>query len=166
MYRYLLSMIIMLLVVLVSGCATNPEVTAVEQVVIQSEGAAESAINGQGSLANVQQYFATTLEGGNIDPQLARHIAYSAVLVQQTPGFADLSNLQITGVNVNLQEGEARVIYQVDITITGRNGKNTATVTQDLLLVKTPRRGWRIAGGDGPQTGDGDNSFLGNLLQQ
>ncbi len=156
----------LLLALVLSGCGTSPDVIAAEQVVTQSEGAAVKALNGQGSIADVEQYFATTLEGGNVDTQMANHIAYSAPLTKQTPGFVQLSNFQITGVNVDLQKREARVIYQVDVTITGANGKNTATVTQDLLLVKTPTRGWRIAAGDGPQTGDGDNTFLGNLLQQ
>ncbi len=157
---------ILVIVLALAGCGTSPDVSAVEQVVTQSENAAVNVLNGKGSLADVQQYFATPVEGGNIDTQLANHIAYSAPLTTQTPGFVQLSNFQITGVNIDLQKREARLIYQVDITIMGRSGKNTATVTQDLLLVETPTRGWRIAAGDGPQTGDGDNSFLGNLLQQ
>ncbi len=167
MNRWLLIVASALLLALVlAGCGTNSDVNEIEQVVTQSEGAAVKALNGQGSPADVEQYFATTLEGGNVDTQVANHIAYSAPLTKQTPGFVQLSNFQITGVNVDLQKREARVIYQVDITIMGRSGKNSATVTQDLLLVKTPARGWRIAAGDGPQTGDGDNTFLGNLLQQ
>ncbi len=166
MSKYLLLLAGALLVVLVTACGTNPEVSAAEQVVIQSESAAVNALNGHGSVGEVEQYFATPLEGGNVDPNIVSHIAYSAPLVKQSTGFVQLSNLQINGVNMDLQKGEARVVYQVDITVTGRSGKNTATVTQNLLLVKTPTRGWRIVAGDGPQTGDGDNSFLGNLLQQ
>ncbi len=166
MCKYLLLLAGALLVVLVTGCGTNPEVSAAEQVVTQSESAAVNALNGHGSLADVQQYFATPLEGGNVDPNIASHIAYTAPLIKQAGGFVTLSNLTFNGVNIDMQKREARVMYQVDITIMGRSGKNTATVTQNLLLVDTPSRGWRIVAGDGPQTGDGDNTFLGNLLQQ
>ncbi len=154
------------LVLMLSACGTNPDVTAVEQVVLQSEQASVKAVNGQGSLADVEEYFATTLEGGNIDPNLARHIAYSAVLTGHTNGFVQLSNFQFNSVTVDSAAGEARVLYQIDITILRPDSKNTATVTQSLMLVKTPARGWRIQGGDGPDAGEGDNSFLGNLLSQ
>ncbi len=156
----------LILTLTLAGCGTNPEVSAAEQVVNDSESAAVRALNGQGKLTDVQQYFATTLEGGNTDTQMARHIAYSAALADQPPRFVQLSNFCINGVNVNAVKGEARVLYQIDITMMGPNGKNTATVTQNLLLVKTPTRGWRIVAGDGAQTGSGDSTFLGNLLSQ
>ncbi len=166
MRKWLILVTALVLTLALAGCGTNPEVSAVEQVVNDSESAAVHALNGQGSLTDVDQYFATTLEGGNIDTNIARHIAYSAALGQQPPRFVQLSNFAINGVNVNPAKGEARVFYQVDITMMGPTGKSTATVTQNLLLVKTPTRGWRIVAGDGAETGDGDSTFLGNLLQQ
>ncbi len=166
MNKWLIWLSALVIALALSACGTSPDVNGVQQVVILSEDAAVKALNGQGSAADVQQYFATTLEGGNIDPEMARHIAYSAVLTGQTGGFVQLSNFQINSISVDSQAGTARVLYQVDIMVLRPDSKNTATVTQDLLLVKTPTRGWRIQGGDGPETGDGDNSFLGNLLQQ
>ncbi len=166
MNKWLILVSALLLALMLSACGTNPDVNAVEQVVVQSEGAAVQALNGQGNVASIEKYFATTLEGGNTDSDMASHVAYSAVLTGHTDGLIQLSNFQINSVTVNSQTGEARVLYQIDITVLRPDSKNTATVTQDLLLVKTPSRGWRIQGGDGPQTGDGDNSFLGNLLSQ
>ncbi len=156
-----------LVALVVSACGADPDVQAVGKVVTDSELAAQNAMQGQGSLADVQTYFATTLEGGNTDIHMARHIAYSAPVARPPGQPLRLSNFAINAITIDSAQGEARVMYQIDITLWNGAVPTTTTVTQNLLLVKTPQRGWRIQGEDAADTGDGsDSSFLGNLLSQ
>ncbi len=145
-----------------AGCASSDQV-AVQQVVTDSERAAENALNGKGSADAIQQYFAAPTESGNTDPFMARHIAYSAVLDDTADGKIQLSKFAINSITLWPEVNEARVIYQVDMTATKNGTTQTETMTQSLLLTKTLTRGWLIMGSDGMETTTGDASFLGNL---
>ncbi len=152
---------------LVSACGASSDTQAVTQVVTDSATAAENAMQGKGTLADVEQYFANTLESGNIDTQMPAHIAFSAALANPPGKPLRMSNFTINAVSVNPQSGEARVMYQIDITVWNGAVPTTTTVTQNLLVVKTPSRGWRIQGGDGPTYADNSGyDFLGNLMGQ
>ena len=151
----------------VSACGASPDAQAVARVITDSEAAAQNAMQGRGSLADVQQYFANTLEGGNIDTQLARHIAYTAFAAQPPGKAVRISNFTINAISVDSNKGEARVMYQMDIAVGSGAGAQKTTVTQNLLLVKTPARGWRIVAGDGATASDtSGDTFLGNLMGQ
>ncbi len=155
------------LALFVSACAVSPDVSAVTQVVNDSERAAQNALQGHGSVSDVQQYFATTLEGGNIDTEMVHHIAYSAPLVQPQVQSIRLDKFAISAVTVDSGNGNARVMYQIDITATNNGVAQTTTVTQNLLLIKTSTRGWRIQGADGAEaTTDNGSAFLSNLMGQ
>ncbi len=162
MKKYLLCLFAALLVLALAGCASSDQM-AVQQVVTNSERAAENALNGKGSADAVRQYFAAPTESGNTDPFMDRHIAYSAVLTDAADGKIQLSKFAINSITLWPNVNEARVVYQVDMTVTKDGNKQTETMVQSLLLTKTPARGWLIMGADGMETTTGDASFLGNL---
>ncbi len=161
MKKYLLPIIGVLLMVLVAGCASSDEM-AVQQVVTDSEKAAENALNGQGDRNAVEQYFANPLESGNTDPWMAQRIMFDQVVGRYHYGQVKLSKFAINSVTLWPEVNEARVNYQVDVTIVQNLVPTTETVTQDLLLTKTTR-GWLIMGSNGAETTTGDASFIGNL---
>ncbi len=62
-----------------------------------------------------------------------------------------VANFKITQVEVHSEAGLSRVRYQLELTIVHGDQNSSATVTQDLALLKTATRGWRISGGDPAQ---------------
>ncbi len=162
MNKYLTCFLALSLALLIAGCA-NADQSAAQQVVLNSEQIAENSLNGKGDLNGVYQYFATPLESGNIDTQMDQHIGYIAVALDHKDGKIGLSKFEINSISLCPGVDEARVLYQVDITITRNGSTQTETLTQGLLLTKTLTRGWRIMGSDGAETTTGDVSFLGNL---
>jgi hypothetical protein len=148
----MLNLVLALLLLALTACASGDE-SAVRQVVTEAERAAEEALNGTGDAAAVEQYFATPEEGANPLGMENTRDAFRKVLQEQKSGslYIQLRNFQITSVQIEEGLGQARVTYQVDVTLTRNNQVGTATVTQDLALRKTPTRGWRLNGGDKPQ---------------
>ncbi len=147
-----LSIALVLLTLALSACASADD-GAVRQVVTDEDRAVESTLDAQSTAASIDSYFATPAEGAN-DTGLGNTLgALRALLNDHVSGASrvELTNFRITQVEVHSEANLARVQYQVDLTIVHGDQNGSATVTQDLALLKTRTRGWRISGGDAPQ---------------
>ncbi|MBI3915109.1 MAG: hypothetical protein HY327_13100, partial [Chloroflexi bacterium] len=113
----------------------------------------EDAIDGKLAVAALNPYFATPEEGANAQGLINTRDAFQKMVNDHVSGVSlvQLSNFRITEVQIHQSGGLARVKYQMDIRIVHGTEQGTATLTQDLALLKTAWRGWRISGGDTAQ---------------
>ncbi len=75
--------------------------------------------------------------------------------------LVQISNFRVTSVQIHETGGLARVTYQMDIRIVHGTQQGSALWMQNLALIKTAARGWRIQGGDAPQV----SNVVGTLPQ-
>ncbi len=131
----------------------SPNEGEVRGVVINADRAMEEAFSSKGDIAAVEQYFATPEEGA--DPgglANTRDALWKAFGDHpRASALIEFSNFRIADVQVHSSSGLAKVTYQIDVRMVHSGNVGTATVTQDLALLKTKTRGWRISGGDAPQ---------------
>lgn len=148
MKRLLMLLPIVLLLIL-AACAGNPEENAVRGTVSAFERTLEDAIAGKAKPAALDDYFATAADGAIAPGLVNTRDAFREMLNNHVNGVSlvQLSNFRITNVEVHQSAGLAKVTYQLDIRLVHGTQQGTATLTQDLALLKTPR-GWRISGGD------------------
>lgn len=132
-----------------AACAGTPSENAVRSAVVNFERALQDTIAGKAKLAAMDDYFATTADGANAQGLVNTQTAFQTMIENHVSGMSlvQFSNLRLTAVEVHESDGLAKVTYQMDIRIVHGTQEGTATLTQDLALLKTPR-GWRISGGD------------------
>jgi hypothetical protein len=149
-----------LLILALTACQSASD-REVRQVVIDAEHAAQDVFDGKADAATVEQYFARPEEGANPLGMVNTLNAFQSLSSDHTNGFThvQLSNFQITGVQVDEAIGQARVTYQVDVQLIQNGQAGQATVTQNLALLRTPARGWRINGGDKAQLSNGEGAL-------
>ncbi|MCC7165645.1 MAG: nuclear transport factor 2 family protein [Anaerolineae bacterium] len=137
------------LLLILAACAGNPDENAVRGTVGNFERTLEEVIAGKAKPATLDDYFATPGEGANDQGLLNTRDAFRKMLNDHVNGVSivQLSNFRITKTDVHESGGLAKVTYQVNIRLVHGTQQGTATLTQDLALLKTPR-GWRISGGD------------------
>lgn len=146
---FMLALLVSALPFVLAGCAGNADETAVRGTVTSFEQTLENVVAGKAKVAALDDYFATAAEGANTQGLVDTHDAFVQMVNDHVSGVSllQLSNFRITTVQMHSSGGLARVTYQVDIKIVHGTQQGTATKTQDLALLKTPR-GWRISGGD------------------
>lgn len=146
---FMLALLVSALPFVLAGCAGNADETAVRGTVTSFEQTLENVVAGKAKVAALDDYFATAAEGANAQGLVDTHDAFVQMVNDHVSGVSllQLSNFRITTVQMHSSGGLARVTYQVDIKIVHGTQQGTATKTQDLALLKTPR-GWRISGGD------------------
>ncbi len=147
--KRLFILLLFLLLFSIAACAGNSDENAVRGTVGNFERRLENVIAGKAKVAALDDYFATPAEGANEQGLTNTRDAYASMLNNHVSGVSivQLSNFRITNVEVHQSGGLAKVTYQMDIRIVHGTNQGTATLTQDLALLKTPR-GWRISGGD------------------
>ncbi len=149
---FILGSLIALLALLLAASG-NPDEGEVRGVVINADRAMEEAINGKGDIAAVEQYFATPEEGAHPGGLANTRDALWKAFGDHPRAFAliEFSNFRIAEVQVHSSSGLAKVTYQIDVRMVHNGNVSTRTVTQDLALLRTHTRGWRISGGDAAQ---------------
>lgn len=137
------------LLVILAACGGNPEENAVRGIVGSFEQTLQAAIEGKAKPAALNDYFASAEDGANIQGLANTRDAFTNMLNNHVNGLSlvQLSDFRITDVQVHQNGGLAKVTYQMDIKIVHGTQQGTATLEQNLALLKTPR-GWRISGGD------------------
>ena len=153
MKRWLiLGAVFALLALLLAACG-NPDESEVRGVVVSADRAMEDAFNGKGDITAVEQYFATPNEGANAAGLTNTRDALRKAFDDHSRGstLIQFSNFRVTQVEVHSSARLAKVTYQLDVRMVHNGNVGTATVTQDLALLKTQTRGWRISGGDAAQ---------------
>lgn len=148
MKRFFILLSLALLLVL-AACASNADENGVRNIVANFERTLEEVIAGKASDAVLDNYFATAEESANAQGLVNTRDAFHRMIEDHVSGasLVQLTNFRITDAQVHQSGGLAKVTYQVDIRIVHGTQQVTATKTQDLALLKTPR-GWRISGGD------------------
>ena len=148
----MLGMMFVLLAIALTACASADE-SAVRQVVTDAENALEAALNREASAAVFEQYFATPQEGANAAGLVETRDRWRKLLRDHVSGVSlvQISNFRITNIQIHESGGLARVTYEMDLRIVHGTQQGNATLTQNLALLKTATRGWRISGGDAPQ---------------
>jgi hypothetical protein len=151
---------LVLLLLPLAACRSTSE-RAVRQVVIDAEQAAQDVFDGKADAPTVEVYFARPEEGANPLGMTNTLNTFSSIVSDQTTGIThvQLTNFQITDVQVDEGKGQARVTYQVDVELMDNGQVGKATVTQDLALLRTPARGWRINGGDKAQLSNAEGAL-------
>lgn len=146
---FMIAAFITILPLILAACAGSADETAVRGTVANFEQTLEGVIAGKAKVAALDDYFATAAEGANAQGLVDTHDAFVSMVNDHVSGasLVQLSNFRITNVQVHQAGGLARVTYQVDVKIVHGAQQGTATKTQDLALLKTPR-GWLISGGD------------------
>lgn len=149
---FILGTLIELLALVLAACASSDE-SGVRGVVIGADRAMEEAFNGKGDIAAVEQYFATADEGANPAGLLNTRDSLRKAFDDHSRGstLIEFSNFRITQLQVHSSAGLAKVTYQIDARMVHNGNISTVTVTQDLALLRTKTRGWRISGGDAAQ---------------
>ena len=157
----ILILVAALLAVALTAYGGNPEENAVRGVVRNAEQALEDAVNGKGDIATISQYYATSEEGAHAAGLVNTRDAFVKMVNDHVSGVSllQISNFRITDVSVHESAGLARVTYQMDIRIVHGAQQGTATISQNLALLKTATRGWHISGGDEMQ----DSKIVGRL---
>jgi hypothetical protein len=147
--KRLLMLLPFVLLLILAACASNPDENAVRGTVGNFERTLEDAIAGKVKAVALDAYFATAADGANAQGLVNTRDAFREMLNDHVNGqsLVQLSNFRITNVEVHQSSGLAKVTYQADIRLVHGTQQGTATLTQDLALLKTPR-GWRISGGD------------------
>lgn len=147
--KRLLILLALLMLMILAACAGNPDENAVRGTVGNFAGTLQDAIAGKAKPAALDAYFATLADGANEQGLANTRDAFANMLNNHVSGtsLVELSNFRITNVQVHQSDGLAKVTYQMNIRIVHGTEQGTATLTQDLALLKTPR-GWRISGGD------------------
>lgn len=137
------------LLALLAACGGNPDENAVRGTVANFAGTLQDAIAGKAKPAALDAYFATNADGANEQGLVNTRDAYAKMLNDHVSGVSlvQLSDFRITSVEVHQSGGLAKVTYQMNLRIVHGTEQGTATLTQDLALLKTSR-GWRISGGD------------------
>lgn len=147
--KRLLMLFLFILLLILAACAGNPDENAVRGSVRTFERTLEDVIAGKAKPTALDDYFATTADGANEQGLVNTRDAFRAMLNDHVNGVSlvQLSNFRITNVEVHQSGGLAKVTYELDIRLVHGTQQGTATLTQNLALLKTPR-GWRISGGD------------------
>lgn len=145
----LLTLFAVLLLFVLAACAGTPDENAVRGTVGNFISTLQDAIAGKAKPAALDDYYATAAEGANAQGLVNTQTVFRTMIENHVNGMSlvQLSNFRITAVEVHESGGLAKVTYQMDIRIVHGTQEGTATLTQDLALLKTPR-GWRISGGD------------------
>lgn len=146
---FMMGMLVISVSLVLAACGGNPDENAARATVGNFERTMEDVIAGKAKLAALDDYFATAAEGANAEGLVNTHDAFVSMVTDHVSGasLVELSNFRITNAQVHQSGGLASVTYQVDVKIVHGTQQGTATRTQDLALLKTPR-GWRISGGD------------------
>lgn len=137
------------LVTFLAACVGSPDENAVRGTVGNFAGTLQDAITGKAKSSALDAYFATVADGANEQGLVNTRDAYAKMLNDHVSGVSlvQLSDFRITSVEVHQSGGLAKVTYQMNLRIVHGTEQGTATLTQDLALLKTSR-GWRISGGD------------------
>lgn len=149
---FLTGSLIALLALALTACGSSDE-NDVRSVVAGADSAMETAFNGKGDISAVDQYFATLDEGANAAGMTNTRDALRKAFDDHSRGstLIQFSNFRITQVEVHSSAGLAKVTYQIDARMVHNGNVSTVTATQDLALLRTKTRGWRISGGDAAQ---------------
>lgn len=145
----LLTLCAVLLLFVLAACAGTPDENAVRGTVGTFISTLQDGIAGKAKPAALDDYFATVADGANEQGLVNTRDAFMDMLGNHVSGasLVQLSDFRITNVEVHQSGGLAKVTYQMNIRIVHGTEQGTATLTQDLALLKTAR-GWRISGGD------------------
>lgn len=132
-----------------AACVGSPEETRVRRTVESFEQTFAAALDRKAKPAALKDYFATEADGANVQGIQNTRNAFLKMLDEHVNGVSlvQLSNFRITQVDIHQDVGLAKVTYQMDLKIVHGTQQGTATLVQNLALLKTPR-GWRISGGE------------------
>lgn len=135
------------------------EERAVRSVMGDVQTAALTGLNTRNSNA-LDGYFATEAEGAQVAGLAETQQAYKD-FVAQLPGntAVQFHAFDIVALEVHAEAGLAKVTVRLHFSVV-QNGQaiSSATATQDIALLKTPR-GWRISGGNTVQLQDVTGSW-------
>ena len=149
--RFAFGFMVGLLALTLAACGGNsgPAGNDARQFATDVERAVDDEFNGKGDPAALEQYVATVAEGAHAEGLANTRDAFRKVLNDHQSGVSrvTLSNFKITDVQIDSTGNSARVAYQVSVRVVHGAQASSATVSQNVTLLKTPR-GWRIGGGD------------------
>lgn len=143
------SILLLALLLILAASADNSDENFACGTVGNFERALEDAIAARAKPAALDDYFATVADGASPKGLVITRDVFQTMIENHIGGasLVQRSNFRITNVEVHQGSALAKVTYQVNVRIVHCTQQGTATLTQDLALLKTPR-GWCISSGD------------------